>query len=83
MFAVVVAAAGLRIHDFVMKANYNERWMALAKLIAMPTKKVAFNAQVRITWWELRFVLNKSVWNSSACACLPPLNSLWVLPLSP
>lgn len=36
------------MHDFVVvpKASYDERWEALAKIVAMPIKKVAFNAQV-------------------------------------
>lgn len=44
----VVFAAALRMHYCFMKASYDERWLALAKLVAMPNKKVAFNAQVRI-----------------------------------
>lgn len=40
------ALRDVAVCDAVAKAGYDERWRALAKIFAMPTKKVAFNAQV-------------------------------------
>lgn len=44
--AVVIVVPDVRI-DIVSKTSYDERWAAFAKLVALPVKKVVFNAQAR------------------------------------
>lgn len=39
--------------ETLAKASYDERWAALAKLLSLPVKKVAFNAQV--SSWSVDF----------------------------
>lgn len=44
--AVVVVVPDVPM-DIVWKTSYDERWAAFAKLVALPVKKVVFNAQAR------------------------------------